>query len=410
MGDDAFAPASGLSRDLYKLSEKTKRPFIQFGHCSKPMSTDQSPPDPATLPNFWPAAMLFLLACVPYWLMMELISGMRCCDPDNNGGLFRYFSWTAKEFGGVLELLFAFNVILLGILLAFLLIRPVMRRSTSGHAAPWESFGAFILFPLSLFSSVYALGLYERYHGWAIAVPILVPPLIGLYGMWARFPHARHDADVTSAVFWGAMLVLTIAPLPLASLDAWTYPDREPERTAKFLRLTPDSTLVDYLAFTDRREEWFEGVRRVKSRQTDAVMLLQEGLLKNRYSWKERPQFEWLSSNLWDLDLEATPSLCEAFHEVLRDETAKIDPISLSSWSSRGPIRSSTALTGSFTAITDVWAQLRTIKWLASKHCDLSDTLTDIETKLRPVSSAYAARDYGITAILNTLAKLRQTH
>ena len=400
MGDDAFAPASGLSRDLYKLSEKTKRPFIQFGHCSKPMSTDQSPPDPATLPNFWPAAMLFLLACVPYWLMMELISGMRCCDPDNNGGLFRYFSWTAKEFGGVLELLFAFNVILLGILLAFLLIRPVMRRSTSGHAAPWESFGAFILFPLSLFSSVYALGLYERYHGWAIAVPILVPPLIGLYGIWARFPHARHDADVTSAVFWGAMLVLTIAPLPLASLDAWTYPDREPERTAKFLRLTPDSTLVDYLAFTDRREEWFEGVRRVKSRQTDAVMLLQEGLLKNRYSWKERPQFEWLSSNLWDLDLEATPSLCEAFHEVLRDETAKIDPISLSR--GHGPL-------SGFDALDDVWRQLRTIEWLASKHCDLSDTLTYIETKLRTLPPS-SFSNVQVTYILNTLATLRQTY
>src|SRR3974390_3025397 len=388
------------------------------------MSTDQSPPAPATLPNFWPAAMLFLLACVPYFSMIDFISGMRCCDPDNNGGLSRYFSWTAKEFAGVLELLFAFNVILLGILLAFLLIRPVMRRSTSGHAAPWESFGAFILFPLSLFSSVYALGLYERYHGWAIAVPILVPPLIGLYGMWARFPHARHDADVTSAVFWGAMLVLTIAPLPLASLDARTYPDREPERTAKYLRLTPDSTMRDYLALTDRREDWFEAVRRVKSRQTEAVMLLKEGLLKSRekpgptmppieervQSFKDLMQFQELSSNLWALNLEVTPSLCEAFHEVLRDEAAKIDPISLSSWSSRGPIRSSTALTGSFTAITDVWAQLRTIKWLASKHCDLSDTLTDIETKLRPVSSAYAARDYGITAILNTLAKLRQTH
>ena len=179
--------------------------------------------------------------------MIDLISGMRCCDPDN-GGLFRYFSWTAKEFGGVLELLFAFNVILLGILLAFLLIRPVMRRSTSGHAAPWEAFGAFILFPLSLITGVYALGLYERYHGWAIAVPILVPPLIGLYGMWARFPHARHDADVTRAVFWGAMLVLTIAPFPLTYLDARTYPERLPE----FQRLTPRSTLPDYLDFRPR--------------------------------------------------------------------------------------------------------------------------------------------------------------
>jgi len=388
VGDDAFAPASGLSRDLYKLSEKTKRPFIQFGHCSKPMSTDQSPPDPATLPNFWPAAMLFLLACVPYWLMMELISGMRCCDPDNNGGLFRYFSWTAKEFGGVLELLFAFNVILLGILLAFLLIRPVMRRSTSGHAAPWESFGAFILFPLSLFSSVYALGLYERYHGWAIAVPILVPPLIGLYGIWARFPHARHRADVTNVVFWGAMLVLTIAPFPLASLDAWTYPDREPERTAKFLRLTPDSTLVDYLAFTDRREEWFEGVRRVKSRQTDVVKLMKEGRLSWEYPIKNGDLYD-----LWRFDLEATPSLCEAFNQELRKELAfphfEFSPI-----------------------LAVLWRQLRNIQWLVSAHCDLSDSLTDIETKVRalPPPPPAGIRAKQIPDILNTLATLRQTH
>ena len=336
--------------------------------------------------------------------MMLDIFHMGCCDPD--GGLFQYLK---RGTYGDLELtLFTLNVILLGVLLGCLLIPPVMRRSSSCHAAWWEAFGAFILFPLSLFSTVYALGLYERYHGLAIAVPILVPPLIGLYGIWARFPHARHRADVTSAVFWGAMLVLTIAPLPLAYLDAWTYPDREPERTAKFLRLTPDSTLRDFLAFTDRREDWFEAVRRVKSRQTDAVMLLKEGLLKNPkltpeewvQSFKERPQFEWLSSNLWALDLEATPSLCEAFHEVLRDETAKIDPISLSR--GHGPL-------SGFDALTDVWRQLRTIEWLAGKHCDLSDTLTDIETKLRPLSPPVTIAHL-ITDILNTLATLRQAH
>ena len=101
----------------------------------KPMSTD--PPDPTTpptnptsrpsVPTVPPrsppeltlstviiAAALFLFACVPYGLMLCL------------------------------------------------LIPPVMRRSSSGHAAWWEVFGAFILFPLSLFSTVYALGLYER--------------------------------------------------------------------------------------------------------------------------------------------------------------------------------------------------------------------------------------------------------
>ena len=262
------------------------------------MSTDHPSPDPTRLPTnptSQPtvpigAAALFLLACVPYWFMMVLISDMKCCDPGNNEGLSRYFSRTAVEFGGLVEQLFAFNVILLWTLLGFLLIPPVMRRSPSGQPAGWEVFGAFILFPLSFFSTFFALGLYERYHGWAIAVPILVPPLIGLYGIWARFPHARHRADVTSVVFCGAMLVLAIAPLPLAYLDAWTYPDREPERTAKFRRLTPDSTLRDYLAFTDRRKDWFEAVRRVKSRQTDAEMLLQEGLLKSREKPKLTPK------------------------------------------------------------------------------------------------------------------------
>jgi hypothetical protein len=344
--------------------------------------------------------------------MMIRISEWRCCDPDNNGGLSQYFRGR-DEFGDIDLAFFAFNIILLWILLGFLLIPPVMRRGSSDHAAWWEPFGAFILFPLSLFSIFYALGLYERYHGLAILVPILVPPLIGLYGIWARSPHAMHRADVTSVVFWVAMLVLTIAPFPLSYLDAHTYPDRESERTATFRGLTPDSTLRDYLALTDRRNDWFEAVRRVKSRQTDAVILLKEGLLKNLENPKLTPeermqtfaelrQFEGLSSNLWALDLEATPSLCEAFHEVLRDETAKIDPISLS----RGYGPSSSIL-----ALLNVWYQLRTIRWLTGAHCDLSDTLTDIETKLRAVPPDIPwGHRYEITDILKTLATLRQTH
>ena len=63
-----------------------------------------------------------------------------------------------------------------------------------------------------------------------------------------------------------------------------------------------------------------------------------------------------------------------------------------------------------FTAVDDVWDQLRTIKWLASKHCDLSDTLTDIETKLRAVPPIGGTQDKQITDILNTLATLRQKH
>src|SRR3974390_3480669 len=118
----------------------------------KPMSTDQSPPDPTrppTNPTSRPtvpigAAALFLLACVPYWYMMIRISEFRCCDPDR--GLSQYFIGR-DEFGDIDLAFFAFTVILLWILLGCLLIPAVMRRSSSGQAARWEPLGAVIVFP-----------------------------------------------------------------------------------------------------------------------------------------------------------------------------------------------------------------------------------------------------------------------
>ena len=111
------------------------------------------------------AAASFLFACVSYFFMMLMMLDffhIGCCDPD--GGLFRYLN--RGTYGGLELGLFTFNFILLGIFLGCLLIPPVMRRSSSGHAARWEPVGAIVLFPLSLVSTVYALGLYERYHGW----------------------------------------------------------------------------------------------------------------------------------------------------------------------------------------------------------------------------------------------------
>jgi hypothetical protein len=331
------------------------------------------------------AAVVFLFACFPYLLMIAVIDSMGCCDPA--GGLFRHFgSIGLSDPTGLLP--FIFTVVVLWILLGFLLIPPVKRRTSSGHAAWWESFGAFVLFPLSLFSIFFAIGLYARYHGWPIAVPILLPLLIGLYGIWVRFP-AMHRADVTNAVFWGAIYVVALAPFPLYFLNAQPHPELFPDRTGDFRRLTPDSTLRDYLDFRpyeERREEWFEGVRRVKSRQTDAVKLMKEGRLSWVYPIKNGDLYD-----LWRFDLEATPSVCEAFHEELRNTVAFPHFIAV---------------------LPVVWRQLENIEWLTNAHCDLSDTLTDIETKVRalppqPPAGMWAKQ---ITAILNTLATLPQTH
>ena len=91
-------------------------------------------------------------------------------------------------------------------------------------------------------------------------VPVLPPPLIGLYAIWARFPRA--EKKQITMVIWAAILALTIAPIPLFFVDLRAYPEREKERieaarafnelqhqqrAASLARLTPDSSLRDCL-------------------------------------------------------------------------------------------------------------------------------------------------------------------
>src|SRR5262249_31363795 len=132
-------------------------------------------------------------------------------------------------------------------------------------------------------------------------VPVLLPPLIAAYAVWARLPslHGTLKPIATSSVV-GALVVMLIA-LPFAA--RW-YADRpDPEREARiatefkarqaeeerryreereqeaaaFARLGPESSVMDYLPYLagNLRERAAEGIKKVKSRQTDIVMLLQ---------------------------------------------------------------------------------------------------------------------------------------
>jgi hypothetical protein len=65
-----------------------------------------------------------------------------------------------------------------------------------------------------------------------------------------------------------------------------------------------DSSLRDYLEYISesdpRASQAIAGARRVKSRQTDAIALLNEGKIG-------------ALAELWRLDISATPELCVAF-------------------------------------------------------------------------------------------------
>jgi hypothetical protein len=65
----------------------------------------------------------------------------------------------------------------------------------------------------------------SRHAHWALLFPALLPLLIALYAMWARFPrvHARFPARITSAVLWGAILVLSLLPMPIAYWGPGTF-------------------------------------------------------------------------------------------------------------------------------------------------------------------------------------------
>ena len=50
-------------------------------------------------------------------------------------------------------------------------------------------------------------------------------------------------------------------------------------------------------------------------------------------------------------------------------------------------------------------AELANIKWLITRHCDLTDPLADLETRVRAISDSSRMDQFAAT-----LARLRQTH
>lgn len=86
-----------------------------------------------------------------------------------------------------------------------------------GRMPRWAAVAAVFLLPLSGVAAFVAVDMCSRHIGWAIVFPALLPALIALYAIWARFPqlHERLPEATTSAAAWSA--VLALAPLVLAA-------------------------------------------------------------------------------------------------------------------------------------------------------------------------------------------------
>jgi hypothetical protein len=294
----------------------------------------------------------------------------------------------------------AYGAILAGMLwlvLAALLIIAAVK----GRMPLWARVGAVVLWPLSCIAVWMAADAHAAGDRSAIWVPVLLPPLIALYALWARLPalHVTFRAGLTSIVLGGAIAFLSLAPLVAAHRAALPDPARdarlaelakaEEERMAKerqaaydreegqFASLGPDSPLEAYLIYLSSMaygERALAGVRQVKNRQADAILLLRQGRLLDL-------------RQLWQFDVAPTAELCQAYDAALAAGAGKVTKA-----------RSDYLMTA-----IELELQLPNLTWLIGNHCDLSQSLGLLESNLRAVADSSR-----VTRFADTLAELRQ--
>lgn len=326
--------------------------------------------------------LLLIAAFVLYAATMGSLS-----DAPNSDAMGRGM---AVAFGAI------FATVLFLVIAALLIVAAV-----KGEMSPAAGIGLLLLVPAALVAVWHSGDAYGARDFSAIWVPALLPPLFVSYAVRARFEPLRKAVRewIANAIVVAACVVLIGVPLvrhafppprdpaaeARAAAEDQARRDREEQAArearqreqAKFDALGPDSSMADYLDFVygDRSREAREGIRKVKSRQADAVELLKAGRLDDL-------------ANLLEWDVDATPEVCSAYGAALAKATARIDPKVSSNY---------------LGLAIDLERQRPNLEWLTSERCDLDQPLTQLEKNLRAVADSSR-----ITRFADTVAALRR--
>jgi len=289
----------------------------------------------------------------------------------------------------------------LGLVLVIVLAILLLVAAVNGSMSLWGKIGALILLPLAMVTMWMAGDAYGKGDRSAFLIPALLPPLFLLYALRARVPSLRRmvGEGVANVVLGGAIVLLTVAPLVRAAIPVPPDPvaearavaeekarqEKEEQRqqddrareAARFAALNPDSSLRDYRDFLMGGDSHYRqalaGARLVKSRQADAVALLQEGKIDQL-------------TDLWQFDIDPA-SMCAAYGGALAGLASNIGP----------------GQSNSIGVALDLERQLPNIKWLVAGHCDFDATLAPLEKNLRIVADSSR-----ISGLADTLAGLHQ--
>jgi hypothetical protein len=323
--------------------------------------------DQTASPGFaWGTTVLLVIASLLYIAFLANLFGLRGGDAMGRG--------MAMGFAAVIGLL-------LWLVLASLFAVAIFKGQMPSYAVA----AAIVLLPLSAIAAASATGLYgDRYGDWLLIVPIALPLMLALYGLWARFPplHEALAPTPTTAAMGLVIALLTAVPLVLTVREFAPDPARDAaqaaiqkaqeesmeksrqdalaEEAAQFARLGPDSSLDDYLPFLapglPRFEEAVAGVRLARSRSQDAATLLKEGRIGEL-------------AELWRFEVDAA-TVCAAYGQALKVQAGGI----------------SRTRSDYLRTAMDLEAQLANIEWLVAARCNLDEALIDAASNLRAVS------------------------
>lgn len=273
--------------------------------------------------------------------------------------------------------------VIFGAALWLVLAALMLTAGRAGGRSLWQRFVAVLLVPLSAVAAAMAADLYLDRQASALWVVAILPPLLALQAMWRP----------TGAPLRAAIVLLSLAPIGLGFYDLLPDPARDAMLKAQqeeaanqarealqreasdFAALGPDSSLADYLpylhsAYGDRA---LAGIQSVKSRQSDAVVLLAKAPLADL-------------TDLWQFNLVPTREVCAAYGNALSAAANQI----------------TRARSDYISAAIEIEWQLPNLKWLMTAKCDLSGPLERAEANIRAVADS--AR---LTNFADTLADIR---
>jgi hypothetical protein len=224
--------------------------------------------------------------------------------------------------------------------------------------------------------------LQDSSRSWPAITPALLPPILAFYVFALYHPSwgSFFSAPNGSRGVWGAVLILSLAPWPAfyrqlvgdhavriergKARDEWKQREGKHNRAGnleKLKTMTADLPLTDWYPLLAEEggvtTEALEALRHVGRRQADIEYLLSNGVLRAMMLLPE-------------LDLKATPELCEAARTFLLKsaKSSRVRP-------KQDPVE--------YRSGGDVEGSLDGVRWLQTHGCNCDEGIAALEASVR---------------------------